>query len=264
MNNSKTFQVANAQYRPFWEGYLSHLRTNLYSTKIVAEEYFQTEHGKVKEKCVGFYDNELLRGDAMYVELVNFAKDILDPDVRTLYRWVPHRNFASLPQLYTSKTFTGKGGEQKTMWYVRITDLEEVNTTHASYGSAVFHSNGKNLVGTVTNMGSGGSNPIPAASFIPEPQPVAQTVMQEPARFGFPPSTPTIPAPAHTPAPAAVLTEDPGLRAPLLPANEEASLHEDDHLTKKTMRDECAILWRKPVSHKPWLNQLINETFPQQ
>lgn len=36
----------------------------------------------------------------------------------------------------------------------------------------------------------------------------------------------------------------------------------DDPITKETLRDRCAIEWRKPVSNKKWLNQLIRETFP--
>lgn len=38
----------------------------------------------------------------------------------------------------------------------------------------------------------------------------------------------------------------------------------DDPIGTMTIRDKCAIDWKKPVSSKAWLNELIVKTFPDQ
>lgn len=35
----------------------------------------------------------------------------------------------------------------------------------------------------------------------------------------------------------------------------------DSNMNQMTIRDKCAIEWRLPVSNKPWLNELISNTF---
>lgn len=37
----------------------------------------------------------------------------------------------------------------------------------------------------------------------------------------------------------------------------------DSPINQLTIRDKCAIDWKLPVSHKPWLNDLIKENFEQ-
>lgn len=46
----------------------------------------------------------------------------------------------------------------------------------------------------------------------------------------------------------------------LIIADEDTSSF-DLSLSQATVRDLAAVLWRKPISHKPWINNLINNSF---
>jgi hypothetical protein len=40
---------------------------------------------------------------------------------------------------------------------------------------------------------------------------------------------------------------------------QEGSVKQDDHINKMTIRDFAAIIWQRPVSEKPWLNDMIDQ-----
>lgn len=40
-----------------------------------------------------------------------------------------------------------------------------------------------------------------------------------------------------------------------------ALIDSDGNMRELTIKDHCAIIWKKPVSEKEWLNNLIKQTF---
>lgn len=54
-------------------------------------------------------------------------------------------------------------------------------------------------------------------------------------------------------------TEEYGIKSTTMALPDEETSLEDINISAMTVRDFCAIVWEKPVSNKPWLNQLIEK-----
>lgn len=232
----KTLNDAARENQPFWNPLLNSIKAeNRYSVKIQVN--FQFPGSTVQEPAVNMYENQLDAGLPVYIELVDFNKDLIHTDVRTLFEIIPDKNWRNMPQMYAVNNYT-MGGVSKTSYMVRLADLTEYNKTHSGYSSAVFEVNGTAQVHPSMNMpqGSGSSSPMPANN----------SFFSSANGMNIPPSAATV---KSTPT----INAGPGLQI------EQDSSDPDGHWTQTTIRDIYAMFQNKPVSNKEWLNNLISK-----
>lgn len=244
MNQMKSFIQINNELRPFWDQLLSTVYPgSFFTARIVSTHTFEPTTSNVQENCVKIDPKDLSTQSVMLMELVNFHKDLIDPDYRTLYMLKPDKNFKSMPAIYSYAPYTDKSGNSRESYAIRVSDLTVVNRTHNSFGKSMFD---PRTLPQVANASNGASS-APSSSSMPVGSGHAGSM--PPATFGFAQSSGS----SANPGTAAVANTH--FTAPV----EQESPEADDHISKMTIRDEYAIKWNKPVSFKPWLNQLIKE-----